>query len=116
MKRLSIILTTILLFQGLASIAQQKSPVETEYPDLKGHLRLSLRQIDFQKIITTENKTDTLKIYNEWNQVMNIGIQKLPDYMTAKAIPEQLKPNQKGIIIVTFLCLPKETNKKCPPL
>jgi hypothetical protein len=102
MKRLRFILSAILLFTVSAAMSQPQSVVNSEYTYPIGHLRLNLRQMDFHNIILSASKTDTLKIYNEWSQAMNIGIQKLPDYMTAKAIPEQLKPGQKGLILVTY--------------
>jgi hypothetical protein len=95
------ILLTLLLFPGMIAIAQQKTIAE-EYPELKGHLRLNLRQVDFHNIILTESMTDTLKIYNEWNRAMDVGISKLPEYINVKAVPAQLKPGQKGIVLITF--------------
>jgi hypothetical protein len=102
MKRLILILLASLLLPGFAAVAQQTTPVTDQYPNPMGHLRLSLRQVDFHNVINTESKTDTLKIYNEWNQLMTISIQNLPEYMKTKAIPEQLKPGQKGIILITY--------------
>ena len=72
------------------------------YPVVMGNLRLVNSNINLGNVNNTEVRTDTLKLYNEWNKPMNIGFGALPVYMQAKAIPEVLKPKQKGIILVTY--------------
>jgi|WetSurMetagenome_2_1015567.scaffolds.fasta_scaffold176812_2 hypothetical protein len=76
--------------------------VADDYPNQIGHLRFNSPQVTFQNINNTESKTDTLKLYNEWGQPMTLGFTKLPIYIKCKAIPEKLKPNSKGLLLVTY--------------
>jgi hypothetical protein len=101
MKR-TLLLFTLILFGGLAALAQPATGIETQYPAKSGHLRFFQQNFSFNNVYITEIKTDTVKMYNEWNQIMTIAIGDLPAYLTAKAIPAQLKPQQKGVIIVSY--------------
>jgi hypothetical protein len=90
-----------LMFKGMVE-PRPKTPAD-EYPTPVGHLRFKVPQVAFNNINNTDTKTDTVKMYNEWNQVMTISISKLPDYITCQLIPDQqLKPKQKGIVLVTY--------------
>jgi hypothetical protein len=85
-----------------------KSEID-DYPNIMGHLRSAAVTWDDYFSIPLNNignkdiKSDTLKIYNDWNRLMTLSISNLPEYITCKLIPEkQLKPHQKGIIIISY--------------
>lgn len=86
---------------GFTVLAQVKTEIDA-YPHPIGHLRFNTSQLSFKYINSTETKTDTLKMFNEWNKPMNLSFTKLPEYITCKAVPENLKPNQKGYILITY--------------
>ncbi len=82
-------------------VARQRT-IEDDYPQKIGNLRFASSQIVFQNIANTATQTDTMKMYNEWKQVMTFGFTKLPTYITVKAVPEKLKPGQKGYLLITY--------------
>jgi hypothetical protein len=81
--------------------AHQKTEADN-YPNPIGNLRFINSQIAIQNINNTDQKTDTLKMYNDWGKPMNLSFTTLPEYITCKAIPEVLNPKQKGYILVTY--------------
>lgn len=79
-----------------------EKPVAEEYPSVLGHLRFGTSQITYTNLPSTAIQLDTMKIYNEWNQVMTFEFTKLPAYITCKVVPEKLNPSQKGLLLVTY--------------
>jgi hypothetical protein len=102
MKRFKFVFFAVLLFSAVTGFTQPKSTIETEYPQPMGHLRFTQQQIGFNNIFNTEIRSDTVRIYNEWNQVLNIEPTDVPEYLKVIVIPKQLKPQQKGIVINTY--------------
>ncbi len=76
--------------------------IADDYPNAIGNLRFSTGQLVFQNIPNDEKRTDTIKIYNEWTKPMTLTMDQLPVHMSCKAIPETLKPNQKGILLISY--------------
>jgi hypothetical protein len=76
--------------------------VADDYPNEIGHLRFNTAQLALQNVNNTDSKTDTLKIINTFSQVMTFAFTKLPEYITCKAVPDKLKPNQKGYMLITY--------------
>ncbi len=72
------------------------------YPVTIGNLRLKTSQFNFSNAKNTEIRCDTMKLYNSWNKPMNIGFKDLATYITAKAVPEVLKPGKEGLIIINY--------------
>ncbi|HNW89802.1 MAG TPA: DUF1573 domain-containing protein [Bacteroidales bacterium] len=72
------------------------------FPVVVGNMRMETSQFNFGNSKNTEIRTDTLNIINVWNKPMNLGFKDMPGYITAKAIPEILKPNKAGMIILTY--------------
>jgi hypothetical protein len=83
-------------------VTPRQRTVEDDYPQLIGNLRFATAQIVFQNIPNTAIQTDTMKMYNQWKQVMTFGFTKLPAYITVKAVPEKLKPGQKGYLLISY--------------
>jgi hypothetical protein len=100
MKKLSLVLFWALLIPGYTAWAQ--SDKSGEYQTPIGNLRFKSPQIAINNINTTETKTDTVRIYNGWNQLMTLKISNLPNHITAKISPEMLLPQQEGIILVSY--------------
>ena len=72
------------------------------YPNVVGNLRFNAYQVGIQNVNSTDTKTDTLKMYNDWGKSMSISFNSLPDYIKCKAVPENLPSKQKGYILVTY--------------
>jgi hypothetical protein len=102
MKRIGCILFVLMVLQGFTARSQEKNTGNNKYPNVFGHLLLSTRQLDFHNVIQSESKTDTIKMFNNWDQVMTISLKELPEYLSAKVSPGVLKPKQEGIILLTF--------------
>ncbi len=72
------------------------------YPVVIGNLRMESSQFNFGNAKNNEVRCDTLKIYNGWRLPITIGFKDLATYITAKAIPAELKPGKEGMIIITY--------------
>jgi hypothetical protein len=72
------------------------------YPVVIGNLRLTSTQFNLGNVKNTEVRVDTLKMYNGWHSTLTIGFKDLATYITAKAIPTELKPGKEGVIIMTY--------------
>jgi hypothetical protein len=101
MKKSKIILFAVMLMPGFSAIAQPKA-LNDEYPQESGHLRFKSYQVSLGNINNTETRTDTLKMISTFSQPMTFAFAKLPEYITCKAVPATLKPNQKGYLLITY--------------
>ena len=101
MKKIKVVLLAVMCLSTVIICAQQK-PINDEYPSKSGNLRFNKYQVSFQNIKNIESKTDTLKMFNAFSQPMSLSFTKVPDYITCKAFPENLKPNQRGYILITY--------------
>jgi len=72
------------------------------YPVVVGNLRMETSQFNFGNSKNTEIRTDTLKVFNVWNKSMNLGFKDVAAYITVKAVPETLKSNKEGLIILSY--------------
>jgi hypothetical protein len=100
MKKLILILISILLMPGFTALAQKS--INEEYPTAMGHIQISTPQIAFNTIKNTDIMIDTLKIINVGDKEISMSFSDLPAHITCKLIPEKLSPKQKGIIVVTY--------------
>jgi hypothetical protein len=72
------------------------------FPVKLGHLRLSASQANFQTISNTEIRSETVSIYNDWDQNMTLSFTDLPASISIKAVPQSLNPSDEGKIIITY--------------
>jgi len=91
-----------LLLTIKADIEAHKKTTADEYPNPVGNLRFVNSMVSFQNINNTDTKTDTLKMFNDWNKPMTISFSTLPEYIKCKAVPENLKAKEKGYVLVTY--------------
>jgi hypothetical protein len=101
MKKFKIVLSAVMLLSAITVFAQQRT-LKDEYPQESGHLRFNGYMVYFQNINNTETKTDTLKMVSTFSQPMTFAFTKLPEYITCKAVPATLNPNQKGYILISY--------------
>ncbi len=73
--------------------------VEDYYPKALGELRLETNHFAFVRVYNDQVKKDTLKIYNSSKLEMKVDFKNVPSYLTLKAVPEVLKPGEKGYIL-----------------
>ena len=72
------------------------------YPTVIGNLRFKSNHLAFMDIYVGKTKTDSLGVYNQSKQTINIGFHNIPKFLTLKANPENLLPDQEGYIVVTY--------------
>lgn len=98
--------TRIILFIS-GNVTPRPKTTEDFYPVKVGNLRFKTNHLAFMEINKGSSKTDTLKLYNVWDKNMKIKLVNVPVFITYKIIPEELKPRQEGIILMTY-----DTKKK----
>jgi hypothetical protein len=95
----------LLLFFGISlSEAQnktQKKPIRYTFQFGNGTLKLDKSYLAFQNISHVKPKTDTINVWNVGEESMELSFLRTPDYLTVKAQPAKLEPDQKGYIIAT---------------
>ena len=72
------------------------------YPMAIGNLKLMSNHLAFNDMKSNQIKTDSMKIYNQWEGEMTISFKDVPAHITVTAVPEKLAKDQEGVIIVTY--------------
>ena len=90
--------------QVVLMIKGEVSPKGAEVPAIikVGDLRLKTRTIQLNNIDKNKTQTRELEIENLGKEILNVRIGNLPTHLTATVIPQVLKPNESGKIIVTY--------------
>lgn len=76
--------------------------MQDEYKFTIGDLRLSNSYISFGKITPTAKRDTTVNIINAGKEPLTIKFYGYPNSLKVTAIPEILKPNQKGIVKISY--------------
>jgi len=84
------------------NVTPKPKSVTDLYPVVLGNLRMESSQFNFGNTKNTEVRTDTIKVLNIWNKNITLGFKDVPVYINVKAIPETLKPNKDGMIILSY--------------
>jgi hypothetical protein len=72
------------------------------YPRQVGTLNLTTNHLSMMKVKNTEVKTDSIGMANLSDKPITVSFRNVPGYITVKAVPETLKPNQTGSIVVSY--------------
>ncbi len=72
------------------------------YPVEMGDLRLSKDQLEFDDVNRGSTPVQELMIYNNGTKSYKPNLMHLPPYLTAVMMPEELKPDQAGKMMVTL--------------
>jgi hypothetical protein len=73
------------------------------YPSKIGNLRFKTNHLAFQEMTHKQVKTDTLGFFNDSKKDITIkGIKDLPGFLTVQIIPEIVKPEQEGLVVITY--------------
>lgn len=74
-----------------------------KYPSKIGNLKFLTNHVAFQEMTNKQIKTDTLGVYNEGKAEISLsGSDDLPDFITIQIIPQTLKHDEEGVIIITY--------------
>ncbi len=76
--------------------------LSADYPVVMGDLRLNKSDIEFDDVNKGDQLTQEIKIYNNGSRTYHPNLMHLPAYLSAKVVPEQLKPDEVGTITVTL--------------
>lgn len=91
------------LFFAFASCANgQEENISAKFPHKMGNLLLDVNFLNFNYLKDTEEKSDTIHIYNNWDQAMEVSPEKPPKYIDVKIIPSTLPAKSEGMIIVSY--------------
>ncbi len=72
------------------------------YPQKMGNLRFRSNHLAMQDIVFNSSKTDTLFYYNEGKKALNLSLKDVPPHITVKIIPEILKADKEGYVLITY--------------
>lgn len=92
--------TIILTIKG--EVLPKPKTVEDDYPMQVGNIRLKTNHLAFIKVFNTQIKTDSIPIINTSKEAVKLTFTNVPGHLSVKAIPSDLKPNQKGRIEITY--------------
>jgi hypothetical protein len=92
--------TQVLIIKG--EVLARKRDYKDTFIVQSGNLRMKSNHIAFMEIKNNQVKTDTLDILNDWGKTMTLKATSKLSFATYKVIPEILKPNEKGMIILTY--------------
>ncbi len=72
------------------------------YPFVIGNVRIDKDELDFMEISRSAFPVQEIKVVNTGDKVYEPVLMHLPPYLKAKAVPEQLRKHQAGVIQVTL--------------
>ncbi len=76
--------------------------LSAHYPVAMGDLRLDKSDLEFDDVNKGDQLMQELNIYNNGTQVYHPNLMHLPSYLSAKMVPEQLRPGETGKMTVTL--------------
>ena len=91
---------TVLFIKGFV-IPKVKGKADL-YPTVIGNLRLKSNHIAFNEMLTTDIRTDSMKIYNAWGHEMEISFEQVPQHLSIKCTKPILKEQEEAYIVVTY--------------
>ena len=93
---------TTLHVQG--TVTPKPKTIADEYTRTFGStgLRLKKTYLSLGNVMNTAVKKEQIPVVNTSIAKMKLTFKNVPKYMTVKAQPEELKPNEKGVIEVTY--------------
>jgi hypothetical protein len=92
--------TVVLIIKG--SVTPKPRTIEDDYPMQIGGIRLKTNHLAFIKVFNHQIKTDSVQIVNTSTENIKLTFSSIPEHLAVKAVPAELKPNQKGNIVVTY--------------
>ena len=83
-------------------VQEKEKKVEDLYPRVIGDLRLQSSYKAFIAIANNQVATDSLPIINNGAKPLTPSFNNVPAHISIKSVPETLKPNQKGVLRITY--------------
>ena len=96
---------TVLTIRG--KVSPREKTVEELYPRVMGPLRWKSNYMSLGSIFTNETKTEDLEFINTSEENAKLSVSRSPSHITVKFDPEEVKPGEKGKVVITY-----DANKK----
>lgn len=90
----------ILYIKG--EVTPKPQTMEDVYRYSMGDIRLVSNHVSFAQVLKGKTSTQEVEIINVSDKPVKISFSKVPGHIVMKAIPEVLKPNEKGKIEVSY--------------
>ncbi len=87
---------------ALFSLNAQENRLKEEYPERQGNLLFKTKHLAIDKFLHNSIRTDSLKILNDGDIVLQFDFSDIPPYLSCEAVPEKLAPGEKGIIRIHY--------------
>jgi hypothetical protein len=84
------------------SIIPKTLPVQDEYRYAVGDLHFKMSQVSFGTIKPEDTKNMKVDLINSGKEPVKLAFVNIPAFLTVKAEPETLQPNQKGTLTITY--------------
>lgn len=92
--------TTTLRFT--VNVLPKPRTIEDDYPRVMGELRLKTNHLALMKVTNTAVKKGDIEIVNTQDHDLKLEFRNVPAHIQIKAVPEIIKPQEKGKIQVTY--------------
>lgn len=92
--------TKVLRIKGV--VTPKVKTIKDIYPHDYKLIRLKNNHKNFGKVTNMEVKTDTISFINSSDSLVTLSFNNVPKHIKLKTVPEILKPNQKGVIEITY--------------
>ncbi|MFC1732678.1 DUF1573 domain-containing protein [candidate division KSB1 bacterium] len=83
-------------------IIDKELSIEERYPVKLGNLKMKRSHLVIDNFMHNTVRSDSLEIYNSWDQIMTFNFESLPDYLKAIPNPVTLKPGEEGVIVIEY--------------
>lgn len=83
-------------------VVAEKTEDPTTYSYTVGHLLVNTDNIEFDDVNRGDRPTKSIYIYNSGQETYRPQLMHLPKYLTAMAIPAEIRPGRKGEIVLTL--------------
>jgi hypothetical protein len=84
------------------NVAAKPITVEDQYKFAFGNVRLSVNHLSFGTVFKGQTQVGKVEMINSSSEPQKVTFQNIPPHLSVKVIPEVLKPNETGIIEVTY--------------
>jgi len=82
----------------MGDVIPRPRTIEDDYPYIIGGMRFKSNHLAFIKVKEGQQKTILMEMVNVSDQPLSVTFERVPAHLTLKTIPEQLQPNEKGVI------------------
>ncbi|HRZ76162.1 MAG TPA: DUF1573 domain-containing protein [Bacteroidales bacterium] len=84
------------------TMGQQTTSDIPGYPHKIGHLYFSSNFMNFNYLKDTEDRLDTLKLFNAWDRPMEVVPEKPPKHMECTVLPQPIPPGSEGLLVIKY--------------